>query len=409
MQIVLRDIHSILPYARNPRCNQGAITKVAASIKEFGFKQAILVDREQTIITGHTRWLAAQQLGMTQVPVVVDEVLSPSQVKAYRLADNRTAQEATWDDDLLALELGDLSACDFDLDLTGFDAEEINALMALGEAVQTGLTDKDDCPESSQEARCQAGELWGLGRHRLLCGDATCPADVLTLMGNQKADMAFTDPPYNVDYEGYTADKLTLQGDQHKNEADFEGFLKLIFKSYQQALKKTASLYVCHSTLYQRSFQNALESSGFAVRNTLIWAKHHFAWGRGRYKYQHEPIYYCHHQGEIDAWYGDKTQSSLWPFDKPHANRLHPTMKPVALIEKALQNSSQAGDTVLDLLAGSGSTLIACETTGRRGYVMEIEPQYCDVIRQRWEAFTGKIALLRDSAASNPPKSPSIS
>src|SRR5262249_27978366 len=159
----------------------------------------------------------------------------------------------------------------------------------------------------------------------LLCGDATQTADVQRLMGDEQADMAFTDPPYNVDYAGYTSDQLTLQGDAHPSEADFEQFLGRIFKSYQYSLKKTASLYVCHSTSYQRTFQNALEASGFAVRNVLIWAKHHFAWGRGRYKYQHEPIYYCHHQGEVDAWYGDHTQSSLWAFDKPSANRLHPT------------------------------------------------------------------------------------
>jgi DNA modification methylase len=394
MQIVLRDINSIVPYARNPRHNQAAVAKVAASIQEFGFKQAILVDSQHTIITGHTRLLAAQQLGLTQVPVVVDDSLSPQQVKAYRLMDNRSAQEATWDEALLGLELGDLSACDFDLSLTGFDAAELQALMALGEAAQAALTDKDDCAEEVLPPRSQRGEVWQLGAHRLMCGDATAPGDVQVLMADRQADMAFTDPPYNVDYEGYTDDKLTLQGDDYQNEAEFEVFLRGIFASYQIALTKTASLYVCHSSLYQRSFQNALEASGFAVRNVLIWAKHHFGWGRGRYKYQQEPIYYCHHHKQSDAWYGDNTQASLWAFNKPNANKLHPTMKPVALIEKALANSSQVGDTVLDLLAGSGSTLMACETTGRKATVMEIDPQYCDVILKRWEDFTGKTAVL---------------
>ena len=394
MHILLQDIQRILPYARNPRHNQGAVAKVAASIKEFGFKQAIVVDKDFTIVVGHTRWLAAQQLGMRQVPVLIADDLTEAQVKAYRLADNRTAQEATWDDELLGLELSDLSASGFETGLTGFDPAEIAALMGLEQA--ENAVDQDDCPAPPEAPTCKVGDRWLLGQHRLLCGDATCATAVQALMADKKADMAFTDPPYNVDYEGYTPDKLTLQGDQQKNEADFARFLEAIFASYHQALKKKASLYVCHPSLYQRTFQNALEARGFAVRNAIIWAKHHFAWGRGRYKYQHEPIFYCHHQSETDAWYGDKTQSTLWQVDKPAANRLHPTMKPVALIEKALHNSSQSGDIILDLLAGSGSTLIACETTGRRAYVMEIDPHYCDVIVQRWEAFSGQKAQLAD-------------
>lgn len=395
MQVGLQDIHSILPYARNPRNNQTAVAKVAASIQAFGFKQPIVVDKNNTIVVGHTRWLAAQQLGMTQVPVLVASDLSETQVQAYRLADNRTAQEASWDDELLALELQDLAACDFDQGCLGFEASEIAAFAALGDAVVEGLSDADDCPESEAvTAICQPGEIWQLGRHRLFCGDALKKEDVLKLMGDAKGDLVFTDPPYNVDYQGYTLDKLKLAGDKQKTEVDFQDFLTQIFDNYRTVLKKTASLYVCHSSIYQRLFQEALEASGFTVRTQLVWAKHHFAWGQGRYKYQHEPIYYCHQTGEVDAWYGDKSQSSLWTFDKPSANRLHPTMKPIALIEKALINSSGPGDIVMDLLAGSGSTLMACEKTARTAYVMEIDPHYCDVIITRWQAFTGQTAQI---------------
>jgi DNA modification methylase len=392
MQISLRPVESILPYARNPRHNQQAVAKVAASIKAFGFKQPILVDTESTIVTGHTRWLAAQRLGLREVPVMVADDLTPTEIQAYRLMDNRSHEEATWDTDLLIPELQDLKAKDWDLALTGFNPEEIARLTALTHALAEGSAEALPGPPKAPQSKL--GELWALGRHRLLCGDACSPEAVQRLMGGTLADLGFSDPPYNVNYEGYTADQLKLQGDSHASEADFEAFLTPIFVSYQQSLKKTASLYVCHSTLYQRAFQNALEKSGFCIRTVLIWAKHHFGWGHGRYKYQHEPIFYCHRQGEVDAWYGDKSASTLWQFDKPSANRLHPTMKPVGLIEKALINSSQAGDTVVDLLAGSGTTLLACEQTGRSAYVMEIDPRYCDVIRERWENWSGEPAQL---------------
>jgi DNA modification methylase len=399
MHIVLRDVHSILPYVRNPRVNKAAVAKVAASIKAFGFKQAIVVDKDNTIVVGHTRWLAAQQLGLKQVPILVADDLSPTAIKAYRLADNRTAQEASWDQALLGLEVSDLSAAGFDTALTGFDLAELQILQALHEAVTVGKTDPDVCADSFEAPRCQLGELWHLGRHRLLCGDATSNDDVERLMGGEQAALGFSDPPYNVDYEGRTDKKLTLAGDHHVSEAHFEEFLEQIFVSYQQVLHKTSSLYVCHASLYQRSFQNALEKAGFTVRNVLIWAKQHFSLSRGRYKYQHEPIYYCHHQGVSDAWYGDHAQSTLWSIPKPSANRLHPTMKPVALIERALLNSSQPGNCVVDLLAGSGSTLMACEPTGRIAYLMEIDPQYCDAILSRWEAFTGQTAVLASACA----------
>jgi DNA modification methylase len=222
-----------------------------------------------------------------------------------------------------------------------------------------------------------------------LCGDATSEIDTARLMNGDLADLVFTDPPYNVDYEGYTEERLRIAGDRMSGD-QFESFLGKAFSSLRKLVTPEASLYVCHASFWQRQFENALESAGLTVRCQIVWAKNTFAWGFGRYKFQHEPIFYCHVTGESDSWYGDKSQSTLWEQNKPLANRLHPTMKPVELIERALVNSSRKGNLVVDLFAGSGSTLIACERTGRRAALMEIDPKYCDVIIRRWEEFSGK-------------------
>jgi DNA modification methylase len=239
------------------------------------------------------------------------------------------------------------------------------------------------------------GDVWLLGRHRRMCGDSTRIDDVDKLMAGELADMVFTDPPYNVDYQGYTKDKLKIARDNMSNEK-FSQFLLDIFASHLAAIKQGASLYVCHGSVYQREFQNALEANGFQIRTQIIWAKNHFAWGHGRYKFQHEPIFYFHQTGESDAWYGDKSQTTLWHVDKPTANRLHPTMKPVALIELTLKNSSKAGDIVVDLFGGSGSTLIACEKLGRNARLMELDPKYWDVVIKHWQEFTGQKAQLKE-------------
>ena len=245
----------------------------------------------------------------------------------------------------------------------------------------------------------QAGDIWLLGKHRVLCGSATDLRAVEQLMAGENADLVFTDPPYNVDYERYTADKLTIQGDQMAPE-DFARFLKSAFISYRELIKSGGSIYVCHASSVQREFQGALEAAGFAVRCQIIWAKNTFAWGFGRYKFQHEPIFYCHVSGQSDAWYGDKSQSTLWQEKKPEANRLHPTMKPVELIERALINSSKAGDCVVDLFGGSGSTLIACERRGRNARLAELDPKYVDVIVKRWQDYAGERAVLAGTGRS---------
>ena len=237
------------------------------------------------------------------------------------------------------------------------------------------------------------GNLWLLGDHRVLCGDATSTADVKRLMSGDAADLVFTDPPYNVDYEGYTEDRLTIKGDKMTPE-QFQHFLLATFTSYRQTVKPGASIYICHSSSWQREFQNAMESAGFEMRCQIIWAKNTFAWGFGRYKFQHEPIFYAHVAKQKDPWYGDKSQSTLWEEKKPSANRIHPTAKPVELVERALVNSSKAGDIVLDLFGGSGSTLIGCERRGRKARLMELDPKYVDCIVRRWQQYTGHQATL---------------
>jgi DNA modification methylase len=349
-----------------------------------------VVDQNGVIIVGHVRLLAAQQLELTKVPVHVATELTVAQVNAYRLADNRTNEEATWDMQAPAFELANLKLDEFDLDLTGFNLDEIDELLA---EKTEGLTDEDEAPAVQEFALTETGDLWIVGNHRLLCGDSTSMDAVERLMGGQKADLVFTDPPYNVDYEGYTEEKLTIQGDKMTPE-QFQEFLESVFSSYVLAVKPGGSMYVCHPSSWQREFQGALELSNFEVRCQIIWAKNTFAWGFGRYKFQHEPIFYCHRRGQSDPWYGDKSQSTLWQEKKPAANRLHPTMKPVELIERALVNSSKAGDLVLDLFGGSGSTMIACEKMGRSSRLMELDPKYCDVIVKRWQDFTGKAAHI---------------
>jgi DNA modification methylase len=273
------------------------------------------------------------------------------------------------------------------------------AELLADDEVTTGLTDEDAVPDVPERPVAVAGDLWVLGDHRVLCGDATDLKAVRKLVAGEQADLVFTDPPYNVDYEGYTADKLTIKGDKMK-PAEFDKFLRGTFASYLAVVKQGASMYVCHASSVQREFQNALEASGFEVRCQIIWAKNTFAWGHGRYKFQHEPIFYCHRAKQSDPWYGDKSQSTLWQEKKPAANRLHPTMKPIELIERALLNSSKAGDCVLDLFGGSGSTLIACERRNRTSRLMELDPKYTDVIVKRWQEYTGQQAVLAKDGRS---------
>jgi len=392
-RIELWPIDKLIPYVNNPRTHSDAqVEQIAASIAEFGFNNPILVDTKAGIIAGHGRLLGAQKLGLKEVPVIILDHLTEAQKNAYIIADNQLALNAGWDEGLLHIELAALQESDFDLGLIGFEDAELARLLAAEDGTE-GLTDEDAVPDLPETSITLAGELWILGDHRLLVGDATDAGDIATLMAGALADLVFTDPPYNVDYEGYTDQRLKIKGDR-MSEADFKKFLESAFHSYRSIVKLGASMYVCHSSSWQREFQNALEAADFEVRSQLVWAKNTFGWGFGRYKFQHEPIFYCHVAGKKDPWYGDKTQSTLWSEKKPAANRIHPTAKPVELIERALVNSSKSGDVVVDLFGGSGSTLIGCERRGRRARLMEIDPQYTDCIIRRYQQYTGKHATL---------------
>jgi DNA modification methylase len=399
-RIEIWPIEKLVPYARNPRTHSAAqVAQLAASIAEFGFVNPVLVASDAGIMAGHGRLLGAQELKLKEVPVIVLDHLTPAQRRAYLLADNKLAELAGWDEDLLRMELKELQLEEFDLGVIGFSDEELAELLDDDGVVTTGLTDEDAVPEVPECPVSVAGDLWLLGDHRVMCGDATDLKAVRKLIAGEQADLVFTDPPYNVDYEGYTADKLTIKGDKMK-PAEFDKFLRGTFASYRAFVKQGASMYVCHASSVQREFQNALEASGFEVRCQIIWAKNTFAWGHGRYKFQHEPIFYCHRAKQSDAWYGDKSQSTLWQEKKPAANRLHPTMKPIELVERALLNSSKGGDCVLDLFGGSGSTLIACERRSRKARLMELDPKYIDVIVKRWQEYTGQRAVLAKDGRS---------
>ena len=398
--IELWPIDKLIPYARNARTHSDAqIAQIASSIREFGFNSPILVDSHAGIIAGHARLLAARKLQLQEVPVVVLDHLSQTEKRAYVLVDNRLAENAGWDDEMLGLELAALREEELNFDLLGFDDEELTRLLA-GEDAVAGLTDEDAVPELPKTPVSAPGDLWVLNNtHRVLCGDATVCADVERLMSGDAADLVFTDPPYGVNYQGYTDQHLKMQGDDME-PAQFRQFLSDTFRSYRRIIKPAASLYVCHSSSWQREFQNALEAAGFAMRCQLIWAKNTFAWGFGRYKFQHEPIFYAYVAGQKDSWYDDKSQSTLWEEKKPAANRIHPTAKPVELVERAVVNSSRVGDLVVDLFGGSGSTLIGCERKGRKARLMEIDPKYTDCIVRRWQEYTGQQGVLQSDGRS---------
>jgi DNA modification methylase len=394
IQVEHRRVDDLIPRVNNPRTHSSEqVAGIAASIKEFGWTNPVLIDEENGIIAGHARVGAAEKLGMDEVPVIVLRNLSPAQKRALVLADNQLAiAGAGWDEEMLRVELAILHEEDYNLDLIGFDDVELQRLLEAQDAAD-GLTDEDSVPDVPEAPVTVAGDLWILGDHRVFCGDATEQSDVDQVMADSPADLAFTDPPYNVDYEGYTEERLKIKGDKMTAE-QFQTFLLASFRSYRRALKPGASLYVCHSSSWQREFQGAMESAGFELRCQIIWAKNTFAWGFGRYKFQHEPIFYAHVKDQKDPWYGDKSQSTLWQEKKPAANRIHPTAKPVELVERALINSSKAGDMVADFFGGSGSTLIGCERRGRKARLMEIDPRYADCIVKRWEEYTGKKAIL---------------
>jgi DNA modification methylase len=396
MEITFMLIESITPYARNARkIPQQAIDKVAASIREFGWRQPVVVDGEGVIICGHTRWLAAKKLGLTRIPIHIADNLTQAQVRAYRLMDNRSHQETDWDFELLTTELVELHGLDLDLDLTGFDAREIDSLLFGAEADDRA----DLTPELPENPVTLAGDLWMCGPHRVLCGDATSADDVTRLLGDAKPFLMVTDPPYGVEYDPQWRERAGL-GRQRQigavandHQADWSAAYKLFTGDVA---------YVWHAGVHAAEVAESLAAAEFQIRSQIVWAKQHFALSRGNYHWQHEPCWYGVRKGRSSRWRGDRTQSTVWQIanlnsfggnrDEPVTG--HGTQKPVELMRRPILNHTGRGERVYDPFLGSGTTLIAAEQTERVSLGLEIDPRYVDVIVRRWEEFSGKTAAL---------------
>ena len=389
-------LERLIPYARNPRTHtQEQVAQLAASIAEFGFVNPVLVGADGVIIAGHARVMAARKLGVAEAPVIVLDHLSESQRRALVIADNRLAQNAGWDEEMLRVELEALREDEFNLDLLGFADDEIEALLADPEESIAGNTEDDAVPGTPETAVTVPGDVWLLGDHRLLCGDSTQIDAVEKVLGGGLADMVFTDPPYNVNYGATMKDKLRGKNRAIKNDNLGDGFEQFLRDACANILAVTkGAVYICMSSSELHTLHKAFTAAGGHWSTFLIWAKNTFTMGRADYQRQYEPILYGWKEGSDHYWCGARDQGDVWFVKKPVANDLHPTMKPVELVERAIRNSSKSRDTVLDPFAGSGSTLIACEKTGRQARLIELEPRYCDVIIRRFEEFSGKRAVL---------------
>lgn len=385
MDIKVQKTEDLIPYEKNPRHNEGAITAVAKSIEKFGFKVPIVVDASNVIVNGHTRLKAAKYLGLKEVPTIIADDLTPEQIKAFRLADNKVGEIATWDEELLNAELDELADLDFDMTEFGFDLPDIE-----GEEVEVIEDEFEE--ELPAEPISKLGDIYQLGRHRLMCGDSTNSLEVEKLMGNKKADLLITDPPYNVAYEGKGKEALTIKNDS-KETNEFHSFLYEAFSAAINNMKLGSSFYVWYASSEVVNFHTALEEAGFLVKQELIWNKNSMVLSRQDYHWKHEPCLYGWASGGSHSWYSDRKQTTILNFDRPTVNKEHPTMKPVALFDYQIKNSSKQGDCILDLFGGSGTTLIACEQNEREAYLMELDPRYVDVIIARWEAFTGEVAV----------------
>lgn len=402
MKIQEIEIEKLIPYARNSRTHSDdQVAQIAASIKEFGWTNPILVDGEAGIIAGHGRLAAARKLGLKKIPVIELSHLSPTQKKALIIADNKLALNAGWDNQMLALEFEELELEGFDLALTGFGEDEIDALKP--EQVTEGLTDEDAVPDVPDKPKTKPGNIYQLGNHRLMCGDSTSIDAVDKLMPNEYADLVFTDPPYNVAYSGRGDNNLGKIKNDDMSDEQFEDFCRGFFGCYFAKMKPLACIYVCHpdsqsapKLAFEKTFAEQFKKS-----STLIWVKQSAGMGWQDYRAQHEPILYGWKEGAGKHFYcGDRAKTTIWKIGRDAQSKyVHPTQKPVALPEEAINNSSKGKDIVLDLFGGSGSTMIACEKTGRHARLMELDPKYCDVIVKRWEEFTGKKAELINGSA----------
>jgi DNA modification methylase len=389
-QFEVWDIGRLIPYARNARIHsEQQVAQVAASIVEFGFTNPLLVSGAGIVIAGHARLAAARKLQMSEVPVIVLDHLSETQRRALVLADNQIALNAGWDAEMLRVELDSLGEDNFALELIGFSDEELEDILRDPEETREGLTDEDAAPEAPERAVTVLGDVWRMGEHRLLCGDATSPEAIERIMAGGLADMVFTDPPYNVDYEGKTAKKLKIGNDTLGGR--FYEFLREACANVLAVTK--GSIYICMSSSELHTLFQAFSDAGGHWSMFVIWAKHHFTLGRSDYQRQYEPILYGWREGTEHFWCGARDQADIWFIKRPMSSQEHPTMKPVELVERALRNSSKTRDTILDPFGGSGTTLIACEKSGRQARMLELEPKYCDVIVRRWQEYTGQQAV----------------
>ena len=392
MKIEVRDIAAVVPYARNPRKNEAAVAKVAASLQEFGWRQPIVVDSKGVVIAGHTRLQAAQHLAMARVPVHIATELTAAQVAAYRLADNRTAEEAEWASELLKIELEDLLSQDFDLGLTGFDAIEIDQVLSAG---FEGHTDPDEVIEAPENPVTKPGDLWQMGQHRLLCGDATKSEDIDRLLDGVSPLLMVTDPPYGVNYDAIW-----------RNEADRANGQKIGARAIGKVSNDDIAdwsaawelfpgdvAYVWHAGNKANIVADSLIRCNFNLRAQIIWAKNNIVIGRGDYHPKHEPLWYAVRKGKTGHYCGGRKQNTVWNIDKPMKSETgHSTQKPVECMKKPIENNSSPGQAVYDPFMGSGTTIIAGEMTGRAVYGVEIDPVYVDMTIQRWEAFSGSEA-----------------
>jgi DNA modification methylase len=386
-QVERRLVAQLIPYARNSRLHSEAqIAQIAASINEFGFAVPILVDEGGTIIAGHARAMAAARLGLGEVPVVVARGWSEAQKRAYVIADNKLTENGGWDEALLKIEVADLVAMGFDVPLLGFSESELAGLTGSN----PGLTDPDDVPEPPAVPVTQRGEVWQLGRHRLVCGDATCADDVVKVLAGVAPHLMVTDPPYGIDYDPAWRSKALKDGAKRAEGVVINDSQSDWTPAWQLFPGDVA--YCWHDGRYASSTQRALETAGFEIRYQIIWSKSHFAISRGHYHIQHESCWYAVRQSKAGAWQGDRSQSTIWQIGHQRNETGHSTQKPVECMKRPIENNSSPGQAVYDPFVGSGTTIIAAEMTGRACHALEIEPAYCDIAIERWQNFTGEKA-----------------
>ena len=395
-ELQLVPVEKLVPYINNARTHSPEqIYKLRASLREFGFINPVIIDRDFGVIAGHGRILAAKEEGITEVPCVFADHLTEAQKKAYIIADNRMAMDAGWDEELLRVEIEALEAEDFNPLLTGFDEDELSKLFDDGNETQEDNFDVE--AELEKPAITKPGDVWLLGRHRLVCGDSTKQDTFEKLMDGKKANLVITDPPYNVNYEG-SAGKI--KNDNMENDA-FYRFLLEAFKNTEAVMSSDASIYVFHADTEGLNFRRAFADAGFTLSGCCIWKKQSLVLGRSPYQWQHEPVLFGWKKSGKHKWYAGRKETTIWEYDKPKKNGDHPTMKPIPLLAYPIKNSSVTNSIVLDPFGGSGSTLIACEQTDRICYTIELDEKFCDVIVKRYIEQTGsadKVSVVRDGS-----------